>query len=97
VFPFQPQSYSVVTIPIIDTGVNISAPSPVTIVGFLQAFINGVEPGVIGVSPADNTPDDVNITVLNVVGCSANASNTPPNPVVGGWGASPIPVRLISP
>jgi Putative Flp pilus-assembly TadE/G-like len=85
-------SSSIVTIPLIDT----TAPfppfpgGPVTVVGYLQAFINGVEPGFLPGAAAD----DINITVLNVVGCNPNANGTP---VVGGSGASAIPVRLITP
>jgi len=84
-------SRSIVTIPLIDATNPLPAfPSgPVTIVGFLQAFINGVEPGFGGTNAGD-----INITVLNVVGCSPNASGTP---IVGGAGTSPIPVRLITP
>jgi hypothetical protein len=78
-----------VTIPIIDTsmGVNLfpASPGAVTVVGFLQAFINQVNP----------PPGDINVTVLNVVGCS-NTDNGA-NPVIGGSGTSPIPVRLITP
>jgi hypothetical protein len=87
-------SSSIVTIPIIDntTALN-STGGPVTVVGFLQAFINQVDgvPGGLGQPPAGS----INIYVLNIVGCS-----TPPNaanPVIGGSGTSPIPVRLITP
>jgi hypothetical protein len=82
-------SSSIVTIPIIDPATVVAGGSPVTIVGFLQAFINGVEPGIL----AGANPGDINITILNVVGCNPNASNA--NPVVGGTGTSPVPVRLI--
>jgi hypothetical protein len=88
-------SSSIVTIPIIDNSAPIT--SNVTIVGFLQGFINCVEDGtkkncnLTGAS----TPGDINITILNVIGCSNNPSGA--TPVVGGNGASAIPVRLISP
>ncbi len=88
-------SSSIVTIPLIDATTPLPSAfpgAPVTIVGFLQAFINGVEPGVLG--STDNVGGDINITVLNVVGCNPNANGTP---VVGGSGASAIPVRLITP
>jgi len=90
-------SSSIVTIPIIDTNYpanNFPASGqPLTVVGFLQAFINQVDgvPGGLGQAPAGS----INIYVLNIVGCS-----TPPNaanPVIGGSGTSPIPVRLITP
>jgi hypothetical protein len=87
-------SSSIVTIPIIDTANPLPASGqPLTVVGFLQAFINQVDPTPIGLGqpPAGS----INIYVLNIVGCS-----TPPNaanPVIGGSGTSPIPVRLITP
>jgi hypothetical protein len=83
-------SSSVVTIPILDTTSFSSGTPNVTIVGFLQAFINQINDGT-GVAPVGS----VNITVLNIAGCS-----TTPNasaPVVGGAGTSPVPVRLITP
>jgi len=84
-------SSSVVTIPILDNGTfSNTFPYQETIVGFLQAFIIDVED--LGVADHHG---DVSITVLNVIGCS-----TTPNanaPVTGGNGASPIPVRLITP
>jgi hypothetical protein len=82
-------SSSVVTIPIVSRNNSISLSSgPVTIVGFLQAFVNEVSdiPTHIG---------DINITVLNVIGCSQTPNGN--NPIVGGNGASTIPVRLITP
>ena len=50
---------------------------------FLQVFINGV----------DTTSSNVNVTVLNVAGCSNSA--TASTPTVSG--SSPVPVRLITP
>jgi hypothetical protein len=82
-----------VTIPIIDTSnttvFQSASPYGVTVVGFMQAFINQVQDGN-GVTNLG----DINVTVLNIAGCS----NTPnaANPVVGP-GPSPIPVRLITP
>jgi Flp pilus assembly protein TadG len=76
-------SNSIVTVPIYDS----SSPTPlvagqsVTIVGFLQVFINYV----------DGTTGNLNVTVLNVAGCSNDATA---NPV---FGTSPVPVRLITP
>jgi hypothetical protein len=87
-------SSSIVTIPIIDTsmasGTFPASPGSVTVVGFIQAFINWVNN-----NPGPPPPGDINVTVLNVVGCS-NTDNGA-NPVIGGSGSSPIPVRLISP
>jgi hypothetical protein len=86
-------SSSVATIPIIDTAQPLRASGqPLTIVGFLQAFINQVDlGGGRGAPPAGS----VNITVLNIAGCSSTNNNA--NPVVGGSGTSPVPVRLITP
>jgi len=82
-------SNSIVSLPIYDSnassgGVNGSGITPVTIVGFLQVFINSVDQW-----------GNVDATVLNVAGCSNGASLTPVgNPVVG---SSPVPIRLITP
>jgi len=73
-------SNSIVTLPIYDgTPLDPGSNPPVTIVGFLQVFINEVSPAGY-----------VNVTVLNVVGCSANATNSPVT------GTSPVPVRLVT-
>jgi hypothetical protein len=81
-------SSSVVTIPILDnTTFSNVFPYQETVVGFLQAFVNQVN--------TDNLAGDVNITVLNVIGCSQTPNGNAP--VIGGNGASPIPVRLITP
>jgi hypothetical protein len=90
-------SSSIVTIPIIDNNYpanNFPASGqPLTVVGFLQAFIKQVDTGsgVAGAPP----PGSINITVLNIAGCSP--TNNGANPVVGGSGTSPVPVRLITP
>jgi hypothetical protein len=60
------------------------------VVGFMQAFINQVQSGAV----LPSTPGDINITVLNIVGCSTTPTGA--NPVVGP-GTSPVPVRLITP
>jgi hypothetical protein len=79
-------SNSIVTVPIYDdTQVPAGFPlnanqAPVTIVGFLQVFINGVD-----------TNGNPNVTVLNVSGCGNNASSTRSAP-----GTSPVPIRLIT-
>jgi hypothetical protein len=85
-------SSSIVTIPIIDnTNPLITSQGPVTIVGFMQAFINQVQSG----GTPGTTAGDIQITVLNIAGCSATPNTA--NPVVGVSGTSPIPVRLIAP
>lgn len=87
-------SNSIVTIPIYDDNVPFSAAvnyPPVNIVGFLQVFITSLDTGT----------GDINVTVLNVVGCSntATAGATCSNPTGGTpavCGTSPVPVRLIT-
>ncbi len=79
-------SISVVSLPIYDSANNIAGggTSPVTIVGFLQVFINQVD-----------QYGNVSVTVLNVAGCG-NGNGTPvgSTPITG---SSPVPVRLITP
>jgi hypothetical protein len=79
-------SNSIVSLPIFDSTTATftgGGTVPVTIVGFLQVFINGVDP----------SNGSVNVTVLNVTGCG-NGTNTTGNAVAG---SSPVPVRLITP
>ncbi len=82
-------SNQVITLPLYDTTQPFAfagTVSPVTIVGFLQVFVNRIDPA------AGN--GNINVTVLNVVGCGSGATTTP-NPAVAG--SSPVPVRLITP
>ena len=88
--PIAPQnqvltsSTSIVTIPIFDNGgswPNADQPA-ITIVGFLQVFIQG---------GSETAGGSMNVHVLNVSGCSNNTSN------LGVQGTSPVPVRLITP
>ena len=78
-------SNSIVSLPIYD---NTNAliingnDANVTIVGFLQVFINSVNPD-----------GSMNVTVLNVAGCG----NTVPNGTPYLTGTSPVPIRLITP
>lgn len=77
-------SVSIMTVPIIDVTTPLPvAGGPVTIVGFLQVFVNQVQ-----------ATGNINVTVLNVSGCGQNQYAYPA--VVGGSGSSPVPVRLIS-
>jgi hypothetical protein len=74
-------SNSIVTIPIYDNnGTRLVGQQQVTIIGFLQVFINSVD-----------TLGNINVTVMNVSGCSNAATAQPVN------GSSPVPVRLITP
>ena len=88
-------SSSIVTIPIIDNTSAIAG--NVTIVGFLQAFIRCVEDGAHKKcdQPGTATAGDINIQIVNVIGCSSSPSAA--TPIVGGNGTSPISVRLITP
>jgi len=81
-------SSSIVTIPIVDT---TGFPNSPTVVGFMQAFINQVE--LVPLSHHHN--GDINVTVLNIVGCNGTSNGN--TPVVGGRGTSPVAVRLIAP
>jgi hypothetical protein len=78
-------SPSIVSLPIIDntTTVPNNGTKQVTVVGFLQVFINAVDQW-----------GNVNVTVLNVTGCS-NGAGQPVGAAV--TGSSPVPIRLITP
>jgi Flp pilus assembly protein TadG len=76
-------STSIVSLPIYDQTSSVisqSGPNPVTIVGFLQVFINSVD-----------QYGNVNVTVMNVTGCAPNGGS---NPTFNG--TSSVPVRLIT-
>jgi hypothetical protein len=80
-------SNSIVSFPIYDSAppapaINGTGTSQVTIIGFLQVFINSFNSG----------NNSVNVTVLNVAGCG-NGNNLT-GPAVSG--TSPVPVRLIT-
>jgi Putative Flp pilus-assembly TadE/G-like len=82
-------SSSLVTVPIIDPKTfQHDAAFGVTVIGFMQAFINQVQDGTGGTDPGD-----INVTVLNIAACSSTPNGA--NPVVG-QSTSPIPVRLIN-
>jgi hypothetical protein len=77
-------SNSIVSLPIYDGNLlatGTQEPS-VTIVGFLQVFINSVDGN-----------GNLNVTVLNVAGCG----NAVPNGATPVNGTSPVPIRLITP
>jgi hypothetical protein len=74
-------SNSIVTVPIYDSTPGVPlAPPQVTIIGFLQLFINSID-----------AAGNINVTVMNVSGCSNSAAG---NPTV--TGTSPVPIRLIT-
>jgi hypothetical protein len=81
-------SSSVVSLPIYDDSggylIGSSGTTSVTIVGFLQVFINAVD-----------QYGNVYVTVLNVSGCSnGNFGSVSSSPITG---TSPVPIRLITP
>src|SRR5216684_4208339 len=81
-------SNSIVSFPIYDSTppappINTPGTTLVTVIGFLQVFINSVNTG----------NNSVNVTVLNVAGCG-NGTNPTASPAVSG--TSPVPVRLIT-
>ncbi|MGA9687386.1 MAG: hypothetical protein WBQ81_11575, partial [Candidatus Sulfotelmatobacter sp.] len=80
-------SPSIVTLPIYDQNTPLIALSttPVTVVGFLQVFINS--------ATTNGTTATINVTVMNVVGCGNGSSPGPPVAL----GTSPVPIRLITP
>ena len=85
-------SKSVVNLPIIDTSAPLpTAPgtSQVTVIGFLQVFIDN---SATVVSPPAGNHTELQSHILNVIGCGNNPSA---GASVSGGGVSPIPVRLI--
>jgi hypothetical protein len=74
-------SNSLVTVPVYDS---TSSANPVTVIGFLQLFLN---PQVV-MPPANQIP----VTIVNQVGCGTSMTGQP----ILGNGASPVAVRLIS-
>ncbi len=77
-------SASIVTLPIYDSALPLPAglQPDVTVIGFLQVFINYI-----------NADGSLYVTVLNVSGCSD--TSTSGSPFV--TGSSPVPIRLITP
>ena len=84
-------SSSLVTVPVFDSGNPANPPpNPVTIIGFMQLFLNPD-----GGATPNNGPNGghVKTTVINLVGCGTGIAGQP----ILGNGASPVAVRLISP
>jgi hypothetical protein len=82
-------SDSLVTVPVFDVvDTTVPPPNPVTIIGFLQLFLN---PGGNATTNADGS---MRTKVINLVGCGKNPMGAQP---ILGNGASPVAVRLISP
>jgi hypothetical protein len=82
-------SDSIITVPLFDNRV-LPPPQQLTVVGFLQLFVNYTGPGVPSVA-GSGQQGAFDTYILNVIGCGSAG----PGPAVSGGGASPIPVRLI--
>jgi len=88
-----------VTVPVYDVGPPGPPPYPspslppgtVTIVGFVQLFLNPD-----GAATPNSGPNNgrVNTNIINMAGCGTGAAAVQP---ILGNGASPVAVRLISP
>ena len=81
-------SDSLVTVPIFSSTPGTPPTSPVTIIGFVQLFLNPD-----GMSNSPPNTGHIKTTVINMAGCGTSAAG---NPIIGN-GASPVAVRLISP
>jgi hypothetical protein len=78
-------SDSLVTIPVYNSTAS-APPQTVTVIGFLQVFLNPTG-GIMTGAPK------IPATVINMVGCGTGATGQP----VLGNGSSPVAVRLVSP
>ncbi len=82
-------SDSLVTIPVIDI-TNLPLTNPVTVIGFLQVFLN---PQSAVLPTSGPNANQIPVTIINMAGCGNTATGTP----IQGNGASPVAVRLITP
>ena len=85
-------SDSLVTIPVYDSSGGGVPPNPVTVIGFLQVFLNPQAATMPFAGPQN--PNEIPLTIINMAGCGTGALGLPP---VHGQGSSPVAVRLISP
>jgi hypothetical protein len=80
-------SDSLVTVPVVNIPPGAtSVPTSVQVIGFLQLFLSPNGHSVPG-------NGEISATVVNLAGCGTGASGQP----ILGNGASPVPVRLLSP
>jgi Putative Flp pilus-assembly TadE/G-like len=79
-------SDSIITVPLFHLPKNAPMPSQVTVVGFLQLFVDWVQ------GPQGQPQTDMTAHIVNIIGCGTNTASGAP---VSGGGVSPIPVRLI--
>ncbi|MGC2514841.1 MAG: pilus assembly protein TadG-related protein, partial [Terriglobales bacterium] len=85
-------SDSLVTIPVINNPPGTPV-NPVTVIGFLQVFLNPQSATMPLPSPPAPQRNQIAVTIINMVGCGTGAAGQP----LLGNGASPVAVRLISP
>jgi hypothetical protein len=83
-------SDSIITVPLFHVPATMPANGQLTIVGFLQLFVNYVKP--TGSGPPGQGPPDFDAYIVNVIGCGNSAAS---GAAVSGGGVSPIPVRLV--
>ncbi len=86
-------SNSLVTVPVFDSGAYAGGTS-VTVIGFLQLFLEPSGEAVVSSPPMLNGIDS---TIVNMVGCGLNSNAANTIVPVYGNGATAVPVRLISP
>ena len=85
-------SDSLVTIPVINNPPGAPV-NPVTVIGFLQVFLNPQSTTMPLPSPPATGMNQIAVTIINMAGCGTGATGQP----ILGNGASPVAVRLISP
>jgi hypothetical protein len=83
-------SDSLVTVPVFDVADGTTPPNPVTLIGFLQLFLNPAGTA----SPTNGAVGSMRTKVINVVGCGTSPMSAQ---AILGNGGSPVAVRLISP
>jgi hypothetical protein len=83
-------SDSLVTIPVYDSSSGATPTNPVTVIGFLQVFLNPQSATMPFVGPSN--PNEIPVTIVNMAGCGTGAMGSP----ILGHGSSPVTVRLIS-
>jgi len=83
-------SDSLVTIPVISNPPGTPS-NPVTVIGFLQVFLNSQSAPLPAPPPAGL--NQIPATIINMAGCGTSTTGQP----ILGNGASPVAVRLISP
>jgi Flp pilus assembly protein TadG len=81
-------SDSLITVPVFDSSIPWPPGGPVTVIGFVQLFLNPD-----GNAVANVVPYGIKTTIVNLAGCGTGATGQP----ILGNGASPVPVRLVSP